>query len=74
MLKEARQYSISAVQDEVRALVTRGVIGRRHKIYSLASHFSKYRWSEVESVLVDNDFLLRDPVGELIGKESWLND
>lgn len=74
MLKEARQYSMSAVQDEVRALVTRGVIGRRNKIYSLATHFSQYQWSQVENVLVEHDFLLRDPVGELIGKESWLND
>lgn len=74
MLKEARQYSILAIQDEVRALVTRGAIGRRHQIYSLAPYFGEREWAQVEHVLANHDYLLRDSVCDLIGKESWSND
>ena len=73
MLKE-RQYSICFIQDEVRALVTRGSIGRQNQIYSLSRYFSDSEWQKVGEVLETNDYLLRDYIGDLIGKESWLND
>ncbi len=73
MLAE-RQYSICFIQDEVRALVTRGSIGRQQQIYSLSRYFSDREWKKVGEVLETNDYLLRDHIGDLIGKEAWLND
>ena len=74
MLKEARQYSMSAFQDEVRALVTKGYIGRQSKIYALSQHFNDREWRQIERVLVHHEYLLRDYVCDLIGHESWASD
>ncbi len=73
MLAE-RQYSICSIQDEVRALVTKGSVGRQNQIYSLSRYFSDREWQQVGQVLETNDYLLRDCVVDLIGKEAWLND
>lgn len=73
MLAE-RQYSICSIQDEVRALVTKGSVGRQHQIYSLSRHFSDREWQQVGQVLETNDYLLRDCVVDLIGQEAWMND
>ncbi|NJN00086.1 MAG: DUF4327 family protein [Phormidesmis sp. RL_2_1] len=74
MLKEARKYSIDAIQDEVRALVTKGSIGRNYQIYSLSQYFDGGEWQEVEQTLTTHDYLLRDSICDLIGKEVWIND
>lgn len=74
MLKEARQYSMSAFQDEVRALVTRGLVGRHSQIYSLARYFEDVEWRQVERILSNHEYLLRDSVCDLIGRESWASD
>ncbi len=74
MLKEARRYSISAIQDEVRALVTKGSIGRQSQIYLLSRYFGDREWQQVERELEDHEYLLKDPVCDLIGRESWASD
>jgi len=74
MLKEARQYSIGAIQDEVRSLVTKGVVGRQSQIYSLARYFEAIEWRQVQQILNSHEYLLRDYVCDLIGAESWAND
>lgn len=73
MLK-VRQHSITSVQDEARALVSKGCVGRQCQIYSLSKYFSKSEWAQVERVLDDNEYLLRDFVCDLIGHESWDSD
>lgn len=74
MLKAARQYSISVIQDEVRALVSKGSVGKQNQIYSLSRYFGDREWPMVEQVLETNDYLLRDYVYDLIGQESWASD
>jgi hypothetical protein len=74
MLKEARRYSICSIQDEVRALVDKGCVGRKAQIYALSRYFSDREWQEVQKILDLYNYLLRDPVCDLIGKESWLSD
>lgn len=74
MLKEARQYSIHAVRDEVVALVTQGSVGKQNQIYSLARYFGDREWPKIEQVLQEHEYLLRDYVCDLIGQESWAND
>lgn len=73
MLTE-RRYSISTIQEDVKALVEKGSLAKRHQIYSLARHYSNSEWKSIEKVLENNDYLLRDPVCDLIGQESWTND
>lgn len=74
MLKEARQYSLDFIQDEVRALVTKGSVGKNHQIFSLSRYFSDREWPEVEHILETHDYLLRDHICDLIGQEAWVND
>ena len=73
MLTE-RRCSISTIQEDVKALVEKGTIAKRHQIYALARHYSTAEWRSVEQVLESNDYLLRDSVCDLIGHESWMND
>jgi hypothetical protein len=69
-----RQCSIHDIQDEVRALVDRGSIGRQNYIYELCRYFNSREWQEIEPILEENDYLLRDHVIDLLGKEYWLSD
>lgn len=73
-MSKVREYSICDIRDEVQALVVQGVVGRKHRIYSLCSFFNYRDWLNIERILEANDFLLRDTVLDLIGQEIWLND
>lgn len=68
------QYSITGIQDEVRALVARGLVGKQQRIYELKKYFSDRRWQAIEELLDTHDYVLRGHVIDLIGKESWTND
>jgi Domain of unknown function (DUF4327) len=69
-----RQYTITDLQEEIQALITKGRVTRQQRIYELSRHFSDRQWHNVEKILSANNFLLRDRVIELAGKESWLSD
>jgi hypothetical protein len=69
-----RQYSITDIQDKVRALITKGLVGRQQRIYELSKYFNDREWPKVERLLELNDYLLRDRVIDLVGKESWISD
>lgn len=69
-----RQYSIADIQDKVRALVTKGSVRRQQRIYELSKYFNDREWPKVEQLLELNDYLLRDPVIDLVGKETWISD
>lgn len=73
-MSKVRQYALRDVKDEVKALVSQGLIGRQHRIYSLCAFFNYRDWLNIERLLEAHDFLLRDPVIDLIGKEVWVND
>lgn len=68
------QYCITDFQDEVRALVARGSVGRQQRIYELRKYFGDRQWQDIEHLLAEYDYLLRGYIIDLIGKESWLND
>jgi Domain of unknown function (DUF4327) len=70
----AQQYSIACFQDEVRALVARGSVGRQQRIYELRRYFGNSQWHNVEQLLNLHDYLLKDYVVDLVGHESWAND
>ncbi len=67
-------YSIQLIQDEVRHLVDRGTISRHQPIYVLCEYIPAREWVCVECELEKCDYLLRDPIGDLIGSETWDND
>jgi hypothetical protein len=71
---QAIQYSMSLIKDEARQLVQTGVISRQQPIYVLCQYIPAREWSCVEGVLENNDYLLRDRIGDLLGREDWEND
>jgi Domain of unknown function (DUF4327) len=68
------QYSITDLQDEVYELVMRGLVSPQQHICELKKHVSDREWHNVEQLFADHDYLLRDRIIDLIGKESWTND
>jgi hypothetical protein len=68
------QYSMTDIQDEVRALVERGLVGKQARIYELKKFFSDRKWQTIERLLDMHDYVLRGHIIDLVGKESWIND
>lgn len=68
------QYSLKVIQDEARQLVHKGVVSRQQPIYSLCQYIPAREWVCVECELEKCDFLLRDRIADLIGREEWDND
>lgn len=71
---QAIQYSMSLIKDEARQLVQKGAISRYQPIYVLCQYIPAREWACVECVLENNDYLLRDRIGDLLGREDWEND
>jgi hypothetical protein len=68
------RYCITDFQDEVRALIARGSIGRQQRIYELKQYFGDRQWPEIEHILNEYDYVLRGRIIDLVGSESWEND
>lgn len=68
------RYSLDLLRDEVRHLIEQGYIHRQQPIYGLCRYISPREWIGLESELEANNFLLRDPIGDLIGQERWTED
>jgi hypothetical protein len=68
------RYSLADFQDEVRALVARGLLGRQQRIYELRGHFDDRAWQNVEQILSLHEYLLKDHITDLVGKECWTSD
>ncbi len=71
---QSMQYSLDLIQDEARQLVTKGVVSRQQPIYSLCQFIPAREWGFVEQELEKCNYLLRDRIGDLMGKEIWEND
>lgn len=68
------QYSMNLIQDEARQLVNEGVVSRQQPIYALCKYIPAREWVYIECELEKCDFLLRDRIGDLLGREKWEND
>ncbi|MBK4729239.1 DUF4327 family protein [Oxynema sp. CENA135] len=68
------QYSIEVIREEARNLVSKGIVGRQQPIYTLCQYIPAREWSMVECELESNNYLLRDRIGDLMGREDWEND
>ena len=68
------RYSLDIIRDEARQLVEKGLLHRQQSIYTLCQYIPASEWLEVEQELELNDFLLRDSIIDLLGKEEWKDD
>lgn len=68
------QYTIDAIRDEARHLVECGSLNRHQPIHMLCRFFPDREWSSVERELERNQYLLRDPICDLVNKEDWSYD
>ncbi len=68
------QYSLNIIKDEARQLVQRGLVSRNQPIYILCQYIPAREWACIETELERCNFLLRDRIGDLMGREDWEND
>ena len=67
-------YSIDIIKDEARQLIETGLISPQQSIYTLCKYIPAREWMTVECELERCDYLLRDPIGDLVAYASWEND
>ena len=67
-------YSLDVIQDEARRLVQKGVVSQQQPIYTLCQYIPAREWVCIECELEKCEFLLRDRIADLIGREVWEND
>ncbi len=67
-------YSIDELKEEARQLVEEGVVKPQQPIYLLCRFIPPREWLCVEYELERNDFLLRDPIGDLVPNKEWNED
>ncbi|MBF2025223.1 MAG: DUF4327 family protein [Oscillatoriales cyanobacterium C42_A2020_001] len=71
---QSMQYSLDIIQDEARQLVQKGLVSRQQPIYILCQFIPAREWACIENELERCNFLLRDRIGDLMGREDWDND
>lgn len=67
-------YSIDTIKDEARQLLETGIVSRQQPIYVLCNYIPAREWVHIECTLERCDYLLRDPIGDLVCYENWDND
>lgn len=70
----AIKYDIEAIKEEVRQLVKKGLVNRQQPIYSLFRYICERDWQFFELELENHEFLLRDRIIDLLGREDWEQD
>lgn len=68
------RYSVDVIQNEVRQLVYKGVVSRQQRLYILCQYIPAREWVCIERELEECNFLMRDRIGDLLGREEWHND
>lgn len=74
MMARTRDFSIDIIKDEARQLIEEGLVERHQPIYALCRFVAPNEWVCIENELERNDFLLRDPILDLLGREDWGSD
>lgn len=67
-------YSLDTLKNEARQLIETGIISRQQSIYTLCKYIPAREWVTIECQLERADYLLRDPIGDLVSYDSWEND
>lgn len=66
--------SLESLREEVRHLVESRRVSRRQPLYALSQFIPPREWNQLERLLVQADFLLRDRIGDLLSEECWDSD
>jgi hypothetical protein len=66
--------SIDILREEAKQLLEKGAIGRQQPLYILCQYIPAREWVYIEQALEKEDYLLRDPIGDLVGSEQWRDD
>jgi uncharacterized protein YqgQ len=74
MLNTTISYTIEVIQEEARQLVKKGILSRQQPIYTLCQYIPAREWMNVEFELEQNEYLLRDRICDLLGREDWNDD
>jgi hypothetical protein len=74
MATQTLRYSLEVVKEEARQLVEAGALDRKQPIYALCRFIPPSEWACVELELEESDYLLRDEIADLLGREDWSND
>ncbi len=70
----SHSYSLETLKDEARQLIETGVVSRQQSIYTLCKYIPVREWVTIECELERCDYLLRDPIGDLVSYDSWESD
>jgi Domain of unknown function (DUF4327) len=68
------RYSIDVLREEAQMLVQKGILRPNQPIFALCEYLPAREWIEVERVLEENEFSLRDRMGDLLAQMQWYND
>ena len=68
------RYSLDVIRDEASQLVAKGLLNRQQPIYTLGQYIPAREWPAVEQELELNEFLLREPIIDLLAQEKWEDD
>ena len=68
------KYDIDVIKEEAHQLIEKGLVNRQQPIYSLCKYIHGRDWVCVELALEENDYLLRDRIIDLLGREDWSED
>lgn len=71
---ESVRYSLDVIREEVRHLVQQGKVCRNQRIYTICQYIPAREWDYLERELEQGNFLLRDRISDLLGREEWQND
>jgi len=74
LTQRSSRYSIDVLKEEARHLIECGSLSLHQPLYTLCQYIPGREWICVEGELEDNDYLLRDPIIDLIGDMTWDND
>jgi uncharacterized protein YqgQ len=67
-------YTIEVIREEASELVKQGLLQRKSPVYTLCQYIPPREWRCVECELERNDYLLKDPILDLLGHENWEED
>ncbi|WP_392533637.1 DUF4327 family protein [Nostoc sp. C117] len=73
-MNTAVKYDLEVIKEEARQLIQKGLVRRNQPIYALCQYIPGRDWVCVELELEENDFLLRDKIIDLLGREDWIED
>ncbi|AFY82650.1 DUF4327 family protein [Oscillatoria acuminata] len=74
MVQATISYTIGFIKQEARQLVKKGILSRQQPIYTLCKYIPAREWGNIELELEHYDFLLRDRICDLLGREDWFDD